>query len=127
MPNYNLNLITVRRSYSINEIARLWGVNRKTCGRWVKYEGLKVIEENTIPLLVMGEDLVDFIKKKRGKRKIPIRENEFLCMKCRKAVRAKIGSERVTKTGKMIGKDNREQLVKKGICENCESQLNKFF
>ena len=126
MPNYSLNRITARRSYSINEIASLLGVNRKTCGRWVKEKGLKVIEENTNPLLIMGADLIDFIKKKRGKRKIPIKENEFFCVKCHKAVRAKIGSERTIKTGKKIGKDNQEQFKKIGICENCDTQLNKF-
>ncbi len=126
MPNYNLNLITGRRSYCVNEIASLLDIDRKTCGRWIKYEGLKVVEENTSPLLIMGEDLIAFIKKKREKRKIPIKKNEFFCLKCHKAVRAKIGSEQTIKTGKRIGKENREQLKKIGVCENCETRLNKF-
>lgn len=126
MPNYNINLITARRSYCINEIASLLGIDRRTCGRWIKYEGLRVIEENTNPLLIMGEDLVDFIRNKREKRKIPLKDNEFLCFKCRKAVRAKIGSEQITKTGKRIGKDNQEQLKKTGVCEKCGTRLNKF-
>jgi hypothetical protein len=126
MPNYNLNLITARRSYSVNEIASLLGVDRKTCGRWIKHEGLKVIEENTNPLLITGADLMNFIKKKREKRKVPVKENEFFCVKCHKAVRAKTGSEQIVKTGKRIGIDNREQLKKTGICESCDTQLNKF-
>jgi hypothetical protein len=126
MPNYNINLITVRRSYSVNEIASLLGISRRTCGRWIKYEGLRVIEENTNPLLIIGADLIGFMKKKREKRRIPLKENEFFCVKCHKAVRAKIGSEQITKTGKRIGKDNQEQLKKTGICENCQTPLNKF-
>lgn len=126
MPNYNINLITARRSYSTNEIASLLGIDRKTCGRWIKYKGLKTIEENRSPLLIMGADLIDFIKKEREKRKIPLKENEFLCVKCHKAVRAKIESEQIIKTGKRIGKDNREQLKKIGVCENCNTRLNRF-
>ena len=69
MPSYNINSIISRRSYSVNEIAFLLGVDRRTCGRWIKYEGLVLIEENTKPLLVMGRDLIDFIKKKLGSEK----------------------------------------------------------
>lgn len=126
MPNCNINLITARRSYSVSEIASLLGINRKTCGRWIKYGGLEVIEENVNPLLILGLDLINFIKKRREKRKVPIKENEFYCVKCHKAVRAKIGSEQTIKTGKRIGKDNREQLKKMGVCENCQTQLNRF-
>ena len=126
MQNYSINLITARRSYSVGEISSLLGVNRKTCGRWIKYGGLEIIEENTNPILVIGADLISFIKKKREKRRVAIKENEFYCMKCHKAVRAKIGSEQIIKTGKMIGKDNREQLKKIGVCENCNTPLNKF-
>ena|SRR3989344_3259764 len=126
MPNYNINLITARRSYTIGEIASLWGISRKTCGRWIKYEGLEPIEKHTSPLLIIGTDLIDFIKKKRREKKIPTKENEFFCVKCHEAVRAKTGSEQIIKTGKMIGRDNREQLKKIGVCENCKTRLNKF-
>jgi len=126
MQNYRINLITARRSYSIGEISSLLGVDRKTCGRWIKYGDLEIVEENTNPILVIGADLINFIKKKREKRRVTIKENEFYCMKCHKAVRAKIGSEQIIKTGKMIGKDNREQLKKIGVCENCNTPLNKF-
>ena len=126
MPRYNLNLISERRSYTISEISSLLGVNRRTCGRWIRKEGLKVIKENTSPLLILGADLIVLIKKKRNKIDSPLKENEFYCLKCRIAVRAKTGSEQTIKTGKRLGKDNHEQLKKTGICENCGKPLNKF-
>ena len=126
MQNYKINLITARRSYSIGEIASLLGVDRKTCGRWVRCGDLEIVEQNTSPILVIGTDLINFIRKKRAKRKVPVKENEFYCMKCHKAVRAKTGSEQIIKTGKMIGRDNREQLKKVGVCEDCNTLLNKF-
>jgi len=126
MANYNTKIISRRRSYTIQEIERLLGVNRKTCGRWIKYEGLKVVEENTSPLLIIGAELVYFIKMRREKSKISIKENEFLCFKCHKAVRAKKGSEKTIKAGNKIGKENKEQLKKVGVCENCNTKLNKL-
>ena len=125
MPRYNINLITARRSYYINEIVSLLKITRKTCGLWIKQEGLKTIE-GISPFMIKGADLIDFIKKKRAKGKIPINKNEFLCMRCRQGVKAKIGSEKIIKTGKRTGKDNHEQLEKTGICERCETRLYKF-
>lgn len=126
MPRYNINLITSRRSYNLNEVASLLGINRKTCGRWIKYEGLKVLEENKTPILIIGTELINFIKKKREKRKVILKENQFFCVKCQKAVRAKTGSEKIIKTGKKIGRNNQEQFKKIGICENCQTKINKF-
>lgn len=74
----------------------------------------------------MGFDLEDFIKKKRVERKTALKENEFFCMKCHKAVNAKKGSEQIIKTGKKMGKDNHEQLKKTGICEVCGTEINKY-
>lgn len=126
MPNYNPRLIKAKKSYSISDIASLFGINRKTCHRWLKDEDLKVIERNVNPLLVMGSDLINFIKKKKAKRKVALMEDEFFCMKCRKAVKAKRGSEKIIKTGKRIGKANLEQLKKIGACEVCETKVNRF-
>ena len=126
MSIYHINKIKLRKSYSITEIASLLGIDRKTCSRWIKNDGLKVIEENVSPILVMGADLEDFIRKKRAKNKISLKENESFCLKCRKGVIAKIGSEEIIKTGKRIGKENREQLRKIGICENCGTKINIF-
>ncbi len=126
MPIYSINKIKRKRSYSIAEMASLLGIDRKTCGRWIKNEGLRVIEENTNPLLVMGADLEDFIRKKRAKNRFTLKENEFLCLKCHRAVNPKIGSERTIKTGKRIGRDSQEQFKKTGNCEVCETEINKY-
>ena len=126
MANHSINKIKLRRSYSITEMASLLDVDRKTCHRWIKYEGLQVIEKNVSPVLVMGLELENFLKSRRLKSKIPIKENEFFCMKCHKAVKAKIGSEQTIKTGKRIGKNNQEQFKKIGVCEICQTQLHKF-
>jgi len=126
MGNYNLRLIKLRRSYNITEMARLLDIDRKTCQRWIKTEGLRVIEKGENPLLVMGADLHSFLNARQDKRRFVLGENEFYCMKCHKPVRAKTGSEKIVKTGKRIGKNSLEQFITTGLCEICGIGVNRF-
>jgi predicted transcriptional regulator len=126
MQNYNVSKIKSRKSYSMSEMSSLLGVHRKTCSRWLKTGGLKVIEKDVSPLLVMGEDLINFILSDRVNKKFELKDNELFCLKCRKAVKSKAGSEQIVDTGKTIGKDNRKQFKKMGICEFCGAGLNKY-
>lgn len=123
---YNTHLIRTRASYTINEIAAIFGTERKTCSRWINDEGLEVVEENAKPLLIMGSDLKKFLTEKRRKRKIELGNNEYFCFKCHKAVLATVGSEAVVKTGKTIGRYNLEQMKKTGRCQLCQSKVNRF-
>ena len=126
MANYNLRLIKSRRSYNITEMASLLGIDRKTCQRWIRKGGLKVIEKNVNPLLIMGADLYSFLKETRDKRRFVLEKDEFFCMKCQRPVKAKTGSDRVVKTGKKIGKNGLEQFKKTGVCEVCDTGLNRY-
>ncbi len=126
MSNYNLRLIKSRRSYNITEMASLLGVDRKTCQRWIRGGGLRVIEKSVNPLLVMGVDLYSFLKVKRERKRFLLSEDEFFCMKCHRPVKARTGSGKVVKTGKRIGKNGLEQFKKKGLCEVCNTRVNKF-
>ncbi len=126
MATYNIRLIKSRRSYSIKEMALLFGIDRKTCTRWIANEGLEVIEKNVSPLLVMGEDLMKFIKDKRLAKKITLADDEFYCFRCHKAVKAKTGSSVVIETGRTVGKKGLAQIVATGECEVCGLKLNRF-
>jgi len=126
MARYNTRLITSRRSYSMSEIGSLLHIDRKTCHLWIANKGLKVIEKNVIPLLVMGQALIDFLKKMARKRKVILKNDEFFCMKCQKAVKAKRETEMIIETGKLIGKNNEKQRKKIGICDLCSTPLNRF-
>jgi hypothetical protein len=122
---YNLNLIKARGSYSIKEICLLLKINRKTCSLWIK-KGLEVIESNAGPLLVMGESLKRFIKEMRLSRKIPLKDDEFFCFRCHKAVVARTGSYTVIKTGKTIGKNALDQIQAVGRCQICGTDVKRF-
>jgi len=123
--NYNIRLIRARRSYSPKEIADVFSVNKRTCFRWIT-DGLKVIQENTNPLLIMGCELKKYLRSKKSKRKIKLGKDEYYCLKCRKAAEAKSGSEKMVETGKRIGKENRKQLCKIANCEFCNSTIRRF-
>lgn len=121
---YNARLIRARRSYSPKEIAGIFSVDKRTCFRWIG-KGLRVMQENTSPLLIMGYEVKKFLKNKRGV-KIRLGEDEYYCLKCRKAVKAKTGSARTVETGKRIGKENRKQLCKIADCGQCDLKIRKF-
>lgn len=123
---YNTHLIKVRRSYSPTQIAKLFSIDRKTCFRWIKDKQLKILGASASSTLIYGKDLKEFLDKEKIERKTKLKEDEFYCMKCHKAVRAKSGSENIVKTGKTIGKDSKDQLKKIGLCELCGTKLNKL-
>jgi len=123
---YNPRLITSRRSYTSEEIATLFGINKKTVFLSLK-GGLRPIEKNTRPLLVMGYELRQFlaeVRKRRGSP--PLKENEYFCLKCKRATQAKSGTKVVVPTGKRIGKEAREQFVRRGKCERCGTEVNRY-
>ncbi len=123
---YNPRLITSRRSYTSEEIATLLGINKKTVFLWLK-DGLHPLEKNTRPLLVMGGELRRFlaeIRKRRGSP--PLKENEYFCLKCKRATQVKSGTEVLVPTGKRIGREAREQFVRRGKCERCGTEVNRY-
>jgi len=125
MKRYNPRLITSRRSYTPDEIAKLLGINRKTISLWLK-GGLQPLEANTRPLLIMGEELRRFLSEQKKKREVSLKENEFYCLKCRGAVLAKAGTEKKVPTGKKIGKRAVPQYFRRAKCKNCGTIINRL-
>ena len=79
------------RSYTIEELSVLLPKNKKTLLRWID-DGLKIIPESKKPIIIMGSDLKEFLRKKNTKKKVKLNRNQFYCLSCRKAVYAKRGS-----------------------------------
>ena len=125
MPRYNTHLIVGRRSYSLTDVRALFGINRQTWSRWIG-EGMVVIEKNTNPLLVMGSDLVTFLEKRKAKQRKSLGPNDFYCVRCHIVVRAQVGTEKIEKTGKKIGRNSEDQMRKTGQCDNCGKVVYRF-
>ena len=123
--NYNTRIIKTRKSYSPEEIASLFNINRRTVTTWIG-KGLQVIDKKSKPYLIMGFDLAGFLRCNMAKRRVRLEDNQYFCLKCRKAVEVRVGSESKIKTGKRIGADNREQFKKVGNCRCCGTKVSRF-
>ena len=77
----NPRLVKIHRSYTVEEIARLLGKHKNTVHNWVK-EGLATIDDRR-PMLILGPDLVEFIKKRRAKNKQSCKPGQLYCVRCR--------------------------------------------
>jgi hypothetical protein len=63
----NHRRVKIHRSYTVEEVARLHRKHKNTVRNWVK-DGLTTID-NKRPMLILGHDLVAFLKARRVKNK----------------------------------------------------------
>ena len=77
----NHRLVKINRSYTVEEIAKLFGIHKNTVRRWVK-DGLVAIDDKR-PMLILGHVLVEFLQTRRMKNKQTCKPGEFYCLRCR--------------------------------------------
>ena len=77
----NPRLAKIHRNYTVHEIASLFGVHRNTVREWVK-RGLPT-NDNRRPMLILGRDLVAFLRARRAKNKRTCPPGELYCFRCR--------------------------------------------
>jgi hypothetical protein len=78
-PNYRR--VKIHRSYTVEEVARLFDSHKNTVRRWVK-DGLPTCDGKR-PILILGCDLSAFLQDRRAKKKQPCRPGEIYCVGCR--------------------------------------------
>jgi excisionase family DNA binding protein len=110
----NPRLAKIHRSYTVEEVASLYGVHRNTVREWVK-RGLPTSDDRR-PILILGRDLVAFLHAQRTKNKRTCQPGEIYCVRCR-APTAPAGDmadyEAVTETlGNLVA-----------ICSACETLI----
>lgn len=111
----NHRLAKIHRSYTVEEVARLFGIHRNTVRQWIIKRGLPTIDHKR-PMLILGRDLAAFLQARRLRNKRPCRPGEIYCVRCR-VPRMPDGDvaefQPVTATsGTLLG-----------ICPTCESMM----
>ena len=78
-PNYRL--VKIHRSYTVQEVACLFGTHKNTVRAWVK-AGLPTCDGKR-PILILGRELAAYLKTRRTKNKRPCQPGEIYCVRCR--------------------------------------------
>ena len=74
-------LVKIHRSYTVEEASTLLSVHRNTVREWIK-RGLPTSDYQR-PLLILGRDLVHFLRARRLKNKRTCKPGEIYCVRCR--------------------------------------------
>lgn len=77
----NPRLAKIHRSYSVEEIARLFKVHKNTVRAWLR-QGLQVIDGHR-PTVARGEAIRSFLSARRVKAKRPCGPGRIYCLPCR--------------------------------------------
>jgi len=118
MPTHRPNprLVKINRSYSVEEIAALFGNHKNTVREWIK-SGLPVVD-NCRPVLILGSELRKFLERKRTKNKRPCQPCELYCLRCRKPQKPAGNMADFTPITDKVG-----NLI--AICPDCDAMINK--
>ena len=81
----NHRLAKIHRSYSVEEIARLYGIHRNTVRQWLK-SGLPTTDQKK-PLLILGLDLAEFLQMRQARNRRTCGPGQMYCLRCREPKR----------------------------------------
>lgn len=112
----NHRLVKTHRSYTVEEVADLFGVHKNTVRNWIK-GGLTIIDSKR-PTLIQGRELVDFLQKRRTKNKQTCNPGELYCVRCRAPRPAAEKMADYSPINEMTG-----NLV--ALCPVCDSIMNR--
>ena len=81
MRRYNPRRAKIHRSYTVEEVARLFEVHKNTVRAWLK-SGLQPIDGRR-PTLLLGPQLASFLHARREHKRQRCRPGELYCFRCR--------------------------------------------
>lgn len=107
-------------AYDIEDICTLFndlGLHPQTVRKWIK-DGLPTVDTGK-PILIYGNNLIEWLKKRNYSNKCSTELNQMFCMKCQDARQV---------FQRQISIDQNGRFLKvKGICRNCKTIMNKNY
>ena len=113
----NPKLAKLRHPYTVDEVARLYGVHRNTVRNWIHKDGLPVLSDGR-PFVIMGADLRAFLEARRSNAKRPCPPGHIYCFACRVPRRPAESMADFVPMSKGAG-----DLV--ALCETCGTTLHR--
>lgn len=112
----NPRIAKIHRSYTVEEVAKLYGVHKNTVRAWIK-QGLPVCDDRR-PTIVLGRDLATFLQARRIKNKRTCQPGEIYCVKCREPKKPAADMADYQPITEQIG-----NLI--ALCPDCNSIMNR--
>jgi excisionase family DNA binding protein len=78
----NARRVKVHRSYTVEEVAKLFGAHKNTIRNWLR-EGLPKVDDRR-PILILGRQLASFVHARCQHRRQRCAAGELFCFKCKK-------------------------------------------
>jgi len=110
----NHRLAKIHRTYNVEEIASRYKLHKNTVRQWIK-DGLPTIDDRR-PMLVLGRDLVAFLRQRRLKNKRTCQPGEIYCVRCHTPQKPAGDMAEYKPMTNMLG-----NLI--GICPGCGSMM----
>lgn len=107
-------LAKIHRSYSVEEIARLFKVHKNTVRNWLQ-QGLKSIDGQR-PTVARGEEIRRFLGERRKRAKRPSGPGRIYCLPCRAPMVPAGNMAECVMTGDTTG-------TLQGICPGCNRMI----
>jgi hypothetical protein len=111
---FNPRRVKVHRSYSVEEVAKLFGAHKNTVRNWLK-EGLPKVDDRR-PVLILGRQLASFVHARRQHRRQRCATDELFCFKCRKPRRSQTGTAEYLPTTAGTGN-------LRAVCSHCGTRM----
>jgi hypothetical protein len=114
LPNYRL--VKIHRSYTVEEVARLFGCHRNTIRNW-RRQGLQPIDSKR-PIVFDGATVAGFLKARRSEGKQRLKAGEIYCLPCRAP------KEPAGNIAEYIPLNDAKGNLR-GICPTCERLIHR--
>lgn len=112
----NPNIIKLRQTYDVTELARRCGVHKNTILNW-RREGLAPIDDGK-PILFYGSAVREFLKQRNAQRKHPCGPGQLYCFRCREPRRPAFG------LADYVSVNDKSGNVR-AFCETCETVMHR--